>query len=134
MSDLYNIPERGILTRDEIEDRAAARVAEIDRMLADGVDTDVVAAKLTAATEAYQADKDAFTARRLNQRDYVNGSGHPPVEIVEATLGSPAADASARFYGLDIGDFSTEQIMSMKARGLTWKEITELALARRRRS
>ncbi|GLY81574.1 hypothetical protein [Actinoallomurus iriomotensis] len=77
--------------------------------------------------------RDAEITRRMNQRDVVTGSGAPPLEIVEGLLGTPAGDAHAFVYGLDVGDLSTDQILAMRARGMSWAEINTLAQARRKR-
>jgi hypothetical protein len=92
------------------------------------------AAESTDPDAISRAERQAEMARKLDERNVVSGSGVPPLEIVEAMLGTPMGDESAWYYGLDKGDFSVEQIQTMVRNGLSAKEIAARAAGRRNTS
>lgn len=84
------------------------------------------------AEAAIAADRAAESARRINERDYRTGAGTPPLDVVQALLGTPTGDEYAASFGLEMGDFSTDQIQAMRRNGLSWQEIAARATGRRK--
>lgn len=133
--DPFKVPARGIHHRSDIESRTAARNAEIGELMASGASEDVVAARIADAVAAHEADKAALDASfAALTANLVTGWGTPRMEVVEGLLGTPQGDESAALFGFGLGDFTTEQIMAMKANGLSWQEINARCVARRHAS